>query len=65
MNPQEVIERLIEHHRFYHHDWTTCNITKLAKELKVSRKTIYSWLNKKTVPKSKKVLEKLENWLSN
>jgi len=62
-NVETLIDRFIEHHKFYNHDWSKCNITKLSKELKVSRKSVYSWLNKKTVPRSKAVIEKLSNWL--
>jgi predicted DNA-binding transcriptional regulator AlpA len=56
----EVIERLILYWQFHRH--FNANITELANYTRVSRDTVYRWLNRKAQPKEQK-LKLIQEWL--
>jgi len=60
MGKMSIVERLIAYWRF--HRGFDANIADLAKHVKVSRDTVYRWLNRKASPKEKK-LKLIKEWL--
>ncbi|UCB56523.1 MAG: helix-turn-helix domain-containing protein [Candidatus Omnitrophota bacterium] len=58
-----IFERLREHLGFYKYaDVEHQSVTALAKYCRVSRRTIYNWLNSKTKPKQAK-LKLIKEWI--
>ena len=58
---KETIERLIAYWQI--HRQFDANISDLAKYSRVSRDTVYRWLNRKALPKEQKS-KLIEEWLS-
>jgi DNA-binding phage protein len=58
---QETIERLVAYWQMHRH--FDANIASLAKYARVSRDTVYRWLNRKAQPKEQK-LKLIKEWLS-
>ena len=56
-----VLEELIAFWQF--HKGFDANISDLAKYVGVSRDTAYRWLNRKALPKEKKILQ-IKEWLA-
>jgi len=56
----EAIERLIAYWQLHRH--FDANIADLARYVRVSRDTVYRWLNKKARPKGQK-LKLIQEWL--
>ena len=57
----KTIERLTAYWQFHRH--FDANIADLAKYTRVSRDTVYRWLNKKAQPREQK-LKLIQEWLS-
>ena len=56
-----VLEELIAFWQY--HKGFNANISDLAKHVSVSRDTVYRWLNRKALPKDKKILQ-IKEWLA-
>ena len=56
-----VLEELIAFWKY--HKGFDANISDLAKYVDVSRDTVYRWLNRKALPKEKKILQ-IKEWLA-
>jgi transcriptional regulator with XRE-family HTH domain len=57
----KTLERLIDYWQIHRH--FDANIADLAKYTRVSRDTVYRWLNRKALPKNQK-LKLIEEWLN-
>ena len=57
----DIMEGLISYWQF--HKQFDANITDLAKYARVSRDTVYRWLNRKAQPKEQK-LKLIQEWLN-
>ena len=57
----ETLERLIAYWQMHRH--FDANIADLSRYARVSRDTVYRWLNKKVQPKEQKV-KVIEEWLN-